>query len=73
MRCTTKYENAKPVRIMFLPNGLTAVFDEDGKQMAQYQDFHMESIRKLDADGINWRKLEVEGKIQITEERRSKS
>jgi hypothetical protein len=47
----------KIVSIIFCPNGQTAVGDEKGQQVPEYQGRHYESIELLKADGIDYRTI----------------
>lgn len=52
-----------PTAVIFFANGLAAVFSADGRQMPKYQKGrHRDTIRALEADGIDWRTLNVTGR-----------
>lgn len=55
--------DARPVNVMFFPNGMAAVFDQYGQQMGKYQGAgkHPEVIAALKADGYDWRDMRVDG------------
>lgn len=62
--------NAKnrPRSVIFFANGLAAVCDRDGNQLPRYQvGHHFDTIKALQRDGINYRKLEITGQPDVTD------
>ena len=55
-------DRRQPHSIIFFANGTAAVCDDRGEQIGYYQDgWHGTTISLLEADGIDWRKLDVLG------------
>ncbi len=52
----------KPAAVIFFGNGTAAVFDAAGRQMPRYQrGWHGTTVAALEADGVDWRTLDVTG------------